>query len=279
MKRAKRTLVILSLALANCRGPMHTPTATPEIVSIRMMATSSTYPLLHDLASAYAAPGKLLTGTYTAASWDLIQHQIEADEIPYALTTYLPMTSTLWAAPIGQSGIAIITHPANTTPYLTLDQLRRIMQGRLLSWEDVGGPKLPITVISREDSSDIRRSFDQLVMDNRRTTLNAHLELSDQSVIDAVASTPGAIGYISMGALTGTIHVLPLTTSADLLPQLPLPESVAAGLYPLTVPLLIVGKTPPAPGSFYYEWFAWMQSGAGQTIIRQKYAPLSAEAS
>jgi ABC-type phosphate transport system substrate-binding protein len=108
----------------------------------------------------------------------------------------------------------------------------------------------------------------------RRTTLNARLELSDQSVIDVVASTPGALGYISMGAISGNIRVLPIAANAEQPPQLPLSDTIRSGLYPLTVPILIVGKAAPAPNTFYYDWFTWMQSDEGQTVIQQKYAPL-----
>src|SRR5689334_3100713 len=63
-KGAKRTIVILSLALAGCRGPVNPAPPTTEIVSLRFLADSATSPLLHDLTSSYRPAHVLLT-------WDI----------------------------------------------------------------------------------------------------------------------------------------------------------------------------------------------------------------
>ena len=60
MRQAKRTIVILSLALAGCRGPVMSPTATPQTVNVHILATTSTYPLLQDFVDAYQPAHTLL---------------------------------------------------------------------------------------------------------------------------------------------------------------------------------------------------------------------------
>ncbi len=191
MRRAKRTIIILGLALAGCRGPMAVPTATPQTVTIHIMATTATAPLLRELAAAYDRPGTLLAISSAVANWATISNRLLSGETSFALTTYLSPDSGLWAAPIGQDGIAIITDAANAIPFLTLRDLRRIFQGQVTSWAQLGGADSPLTVVSREDGADTRFVFEALVMDAHPITPGARLALSSESMVEIVASTPG----------------------------------------------------------------------------------------
>ncbi|HEX3049308.1 MAG TPA: substrate-binding domain-containing protein [Aggregatilineaceae bacterium] len=273
MKRAKQTIVILSLALASCRGPTYTPTATPEVLSVRMLASSSTYPLLQELAEGYDQPGILLTVHSTSTSWDKMMIQLAAGE--YALTTYYPSDQALWIAPIGQDGLAVIVHPSNGVPALSLEDLRLIFQGRVVNWGEVGGPDVPIQVISREEASDTRLLLDERVMGGRQTTLAARLALSDDRMVEAVATTPGAVGYISVGQINTQVRVVPLMSEAGQDPVAPNADTLRAQLYPLSNPVVIVGVQAPAADSAYGQWFGWMQSEAGQQIVARHYTPLA----
>ncbi|NLX10514.1 MAG: hypothetical protein GXY36_12735 [Chloroflexi bacterium] len=275
MKRAKRTIVILSLALASCRAPVYSPTATPQILSVRMLATTTTYPLLHDLAEAYILPGAVLALSSGEVNWDTAYGRLAAGDAPYALTIYVPQDVPLWAAPLGQDGLVIIVHPANPIQSLTTAELRRLFQGQVANWSELGGPDLPVTVVSRESGADTRLVFQALVMEDRRTTLGARMALSGQSVIELVSSLPGAVGYASLGQIDGR-RVRAVAVSREVGDE-PVPasqETVQANLYPLRMPIMIVGRQPPEAGSIYYAWFAWMQSEAGQAIIGQHYARL-----
>lgn len=274
MKRAKSTIVILSLALVSCRGPMVAPTATPQTVSLRILATTTTYPLLQELAGAYHVPGVLLAFNSAEGSWDAVYARLAGGEAPYALTTYLPSTANLWAAPIGQDGIAIIVQTNNPVAKLTAEDLRRIFQGRVTVWTELGGPDLPITVVSREEGADTRLVFESLVMGQRRTTPTARLALSSHSMVDLVASVPGAIGYVSMAQLDDRVRAVPVAAVAEDEPLLPTPDTVAANRYPLRTPILVVGPSPPAQDSIYRDWFAWMQSLEGQQIVGRQYGAL-----
>jgi phosphate transport system substrate-binding protein len=274
MKRAKCTIVILGLALAGCGGPVAAPTVTPYTVEVRILATTATYPLLQDLVAAYTRPGTLLAVDSAVADWETIYVRLLARDAPFALTTYLPSNVHLWATPIGQDGIAIVVHSANTVPSLTVEELRTIFQGRVATWSQVGGPDLPVTVVSREAGADTRLAFEALVMGDRRTTLGARLALSSQSMVEIVSGVPGAVGYVSMAYLSGRVRSVPVATTGDT-PPVPLTrETVSDDTYPLHTPILVVGPTPPADDSIYRDWFAWMQSEAGQAVVGQRYATL-----
>jgi phosphate transport system substrate-binding protein len=275
MRRTKHTIIILGLALASCRGPMAVPTATPQTYTVHILATTATYPLLQELAAGYNRPGTLLAVNSAVVDWATIYDRLLAGEVPFALTTYIPAGADLWAAPIAQDGIAIIAHIANPVPALTVDDLRQIFQGQITSWAAMGGDDQSVMVVSRESGADTRLAFEALVMNRQPVTLNARLALSSESMVEIVAETPGAIGYVSMtwAAADSRVRVVPVwSASGDA--QLPTPETVGADAYPLRTPVLIVGLEAPAPDTIYYNWFTWMQSDPGQQIVAQHYGTL-----
>ena len=275
MKQAKRTIVILSLALASCRGPVFSPTATPHMLNVRIVATTATYPLLRDLAAGYERPGILLAVDSAAASWDTVYGQLIAGDAPFALTTYLPSDSGLWAAPIGLDGIAVIVHPATSIPALTVDDVRRIFLGQVTTWAELGGTDQPVTVVSRDSGADTRQVFEALVLDDREPAHGARLALSSQSMVAIVARTPGAVGYVSMAHVTDQVRAMPLSASPGDAAHLPTPETVSQDLYPLRTPVLVTGPEAPGEQSIYRDWFAWMQSSAGQAVVGQHYGTLA----
>jgi ABC-type phosphate transport system substrate-binding protein len=253
---------------------MAVPTVTPRSAQVRILATTATYPLLQDFAATYQRSGVILSLTSTVGNWQTVYRLLVAGEAPFALTAYLPADAHLWAAEVGQDGIAIIVHPGTTIPALTVGDLRLIFQGRITNWSMVGGPDLPVVVVSRETGADTRLVFESLVMDARRTTPGAELALSSQSVVDRVAVEPGAIGYVSMVYVDPRVRVVPLVPGEGLAPVLPTQDTVSQHTYPLRAPILVLGPTPPAEDSFYRDWFAWMQSADGQAVVGQHYGSL-----
>ncbi len=274
MKRAKRTLVILGLALASCRGPIFTPTATPQVVHVRLWATTAAAPLLQDALAAYRPPHTVPLVESVAPNWATVQQHLLLGDVPFALSSYAPQRAHLWVAPLGWDGIAIVVHTSNDVPALTLAQVRRLFQGQIQSWDELGGPALAVTVVSREQGSGTRRNFEAQVMGEARITWGARLALSSEGVLAIVRSTPGAVGYVSMAYLGEGVRAVPLRRHPDDAPQPLTAQTVSAGLYPLRAPLLIVGLRPPAAGSFYEGWFAWLQSAEGQRVVARRYAPL-----
>lgn len=274
MKRTRRALIILSLALAGCRGPVLSPTATPYTVDLHVVATTSAYPALQEVIAAYQPEGVLVSVETAAVNWEAALDLLQSGTVPYALTSYLPADSALWAAPLGWDGLAIVVHVVAPVPALSVADLRLLFQGRVPAWSALGGPDLPVTVVSRESGSGTRLAFEALVMDGRPVSPGARLALSSAGVIDVVASVPGAVGYVSMAYLNERVQTVPLIVGTGADPVLPTPQTVQSGAYPLRTPLLVVGGQAPLPGSTYYDWFAWMQSDAGQAVIGRHYGAL-----
>ncbi len=244
---------------------------------MRILATTSTYPLLQEFVDAYHPADTLLAVERATAGWETVYTQLLAGDVPFALTTCLPPDASLWAAPVGWDGVAVVVHVTNAVPSLDLEMLRLVFQGRSTSWADAGGDDVPITVVSREEGAASRQVFEALVMGQSRITAGARLALSSASVIDIVGSVPGAIGFVSMAYVDDRVRAVPLRVPDRETPVVPSPDAVSSGDYPLRSPILIVGLEAPPAGSVYWDWFAWMQSEPGQRVVGRRYGALSPE--
>lgn len=277
---AKRTLAIMTLALASCRGPIRALTPTPEIIPIRLTTTSSTAPLLQSLALNYQPENTLVSivnqtdTVYTAQYLSSSPNTPEPNHPQYVLTAYYPSQSQAWAAPLGQDGLAIIAHPSLRLDYLTALDLRNIFSGLTYQWSEITqSSSQQIVVVGREETSASRQVFEEIVLGQRSITPAARLATSSQAMLDIVASTPGAIGFISAALVTQNVQVIKIATDHNSPALMPSLENIYNETYPLRMPLLIVGPRPPTPGDGYYEFIAWAQSD-GQKIIADHYAPL-----
>jgi hypothetical protein len=269
MRSPKRALVIVAItALVGCsapRVPATTPTTAGDPPPLRLYATTAALPLLNDISDTYAG-GERIFETRSGSFQTLFTRLLEG-ETAYLLTNYMPANTPLWAAPVAQDGIAVIVHPDAGIDGLTLDQLRDLMQGRITNWQALGGRDLPVALISREDGSGTRAEFEQQVMGPRRTTLAARIASSSAQMIDVVAATPGALGYVSQAQVTSQVQTLALDG------VLPSRETIADSRYPLRTMIFVAGLAEPDDDG-YRRLIGWLQSPAGQSVVARHYVPL-----
>jgi phosphate transport system substrate-binding protein len=187
----------------------------------------------------------------------------------YLLTDHLPEDRPEYptmAWPIGQDGIAVIIHPDSPVDQLSTEQLRSIYLGHVSNWRDVGGDDLDITVFSREDGSGTRAEFERLVMGARQTTQSAQVAPSSAAMVEGVAKTTGAIGYLSMSYVDDRVRPLTIDDAAPTL------DNVYANIYPLRSTIYVIGQEEPEGD--YRSFIYWMQSQEGQAVVAQHYAPV-----
>ena len=106
-------------------------------------------------------------------------------------------------------GIAVVTDPNNTVSDLTRDQLIQIYTGEATYWSDLVGESLPIVVVGREAGSGTRGAFEEILEIEDQCQYANELD-STGAVMARVASTPGAIGYVSLDVLDDTVKALSL---------------------------------------------------------------------
>lgn len=172
---------------------------------------------------------------------------------------------------VALDGIAVIVNKENTCKNLTTDQLKQIFTRSISSWSDVGGSNAAIVVIGRENASGTRSAFEELVGVKNACAYAQELD-STGAVLAKVASTPGAIGYISFDAISDAVHALALD-GVDITE-----DAIASQKYPLVRPFIMATKGEvSAQSSLVQAWFSYIASDEGiQTIKSAGVLPASA---
>lgn len=159
-------------------------------------------------------------------------------------------------------GIAVVVDSANSITGLTRQQLIDIYTGKVNNWSQVGGEDGVIIVVGREAGSGTRGAFEELL--EIEDVCNYANELdSTGAVMAKVASTPGAIGYVSLDVINDSVNALALEGVE------PTEENIKAGTYFLSRPFVMATKGELSEQSEVVQaFFEWMYSEEGQEVVR-----------
>jgi phosphate transport system substrate-binding protein len=160
---------------------------------------------------------------------------------------------------IAMDGIAPVVHPSNPVKGLTKEQIKDIYTGKVSNWSAVGGPDLKIVVVSRDSSSGTFEAFNEMVLSKEKVRPDAIMQASNQEVAGTVSRTPGAIGYVGLGYLSGSIKALSVNG------VIPSKATVLRHKYPVSRPLYMY--TNGAPAGTARQFLAFVKSKAGQKIV------------
>lgn len=159
-------------------------------------------------------------------------------------------------------GIAVCVDPANTVTGLTKQQLTDIYTGAVTNWSEVGGSDGPIIVVGREAGSGTRGAFEELLKVEDACAYANELD-STGAVMAKVASTPGAIGYVSLDAVDDSVIALALDgveATAD---------NIKAGNYFLSRPFVMATKGEISEQSELVQaWFDYVLGEEGQGVAK-----------
>lgn len=159
-------------------------------------------------------------------------------------------------------GIAVVVDPANTVGDLTKQQLSDIYEGKVTNWKDVGGNDAPIVVVGRESGSGTRSAFEELLKLEDICKYSNELD-STGAVMAKVASTPGAIGYVSLDVLDDSVKALKLEGAE------PTEENIKAGSYFLSRPFVMATKGEISEQSDLVKaLFDYIYSDEGTEILK-----------
>jgi phosphate transport system substrate-binding protein len=92
--------------------------------------------------------------------------------------------------------LVVIVNKGNKIDSLSKEQLKKIFTGEITNWKEVGGPDMPIKVITSEAGSGTRSVFQRLIMDDADYAKGALEARNARDELFAVAKNPGAIGAI-----------------------------------------------------------------------------------
>lgn len=136
---------------------------------------------------------------------------------------------------VAVDGIAVCVDPANRVRGLTKQQLTDIYTGAVTRWSEVGGEDFPIVVLGHEAGSGTREAFEEF-LEAEDSCVYANELGSSGAVMARIASTPGAIGYVSLDVTDDSVIVLALDHVE------PTVENIKAGSYLLSRPFVMVTK-------------------------------------
>jgi phosphate transport system substrate-binding protein len=180
--------------------------------------------------------------------------------------------------PVAQDGIAVIVNPANTIQYITLDQVKNIYLGRITKWSEITGADVPgtnnqIVVIGRDSASGTRTYFDETVLLKATPTRQMLEKNSNGAVLQTVAQTPGAIGYVSIGFVSRDVKALPIWYNADKIVPASI-DNVKDKSYPVSRDLYVI--TNGQPSGLTGDFIQYILSPEGQKIVADEgYVTLS----
>ena len=113
----------------------------------------------------------------------------------------------LFKSKVIEEGYVLALNKSNKVSVLSPAQIKNVFDEEITNWKELGGDDKSIVVIGREDGSGTRDGFESIVMGDKEPKYAQELE-STGSVINAVATTDGAIGYASLANVDETVKAL-----------------------------------------------------------------------
>lgn len=162
---------------------------------------------------------------------------------------------------IGKDSVAIVVHASNTLNDLTLEQTSKIFSGEITNWKEVGGADAAIRVITREEGSGTRETFETYVTApfTREIAGAASVKSSNGEVRATVSSDASSIGYLSLGYVDETVKAVRIAGVEATV------ENVRSGAYPITRNLYLI--TNGEPGELEKAFIEFVLSNDGQQVV------------
>jgi phosphate transport system substrate-binding protein len=121
---------------------------------------------------------------------------------------------------VADARVAYPVNPGNPVRSVSRAKLKQILSGQIDNWRELGGPDLPIHVVSLRDGGGTKRTTEAILFGGQRIMPRFEIIVeSAQEVVQTVAQDPGALGI----------------TQARLVKLHPLPELQTNGLASLRV--------------------------------------------
>lgn len=260
----------LCFAVAGCgSGEEREPAAA---LRARVSGSNVTLPLVRLLAHEYpdrSVEFEFLPGLHTAGGVQgvaggeldigLVSRELTDEERALGLRYVL----------LSNDALVVAVHPTVGVKTLTSEQVRGIYSGRYRSWQELGGPDLPIVVLDRNEDESAKIALRAHVLGHSLEVTSAAAVLSHEpDMIAAVASTPGAIGYFSLGAAVSQNVAVDLIALDGVAPTV---ENVKSGRYRAVRPLGVVTRPDSAPA--IERFLEWAVGPEGRAVMeRNGYA-------
>jgi phosphate transport system substrate-binding protein len=95
---------------------------------------------------------------------------------------------------LATSEVVFIVHPSNPVRKLTWEQIRDLHTGKIARWKELGGPDVPVAVVTDAAASATRGLIKQVVLGGSEYAPGARAVAAVAEVNEEVARNPAAIG-------------------------------------------------------------------------------------
>ena len=163
---------------------------------------------------------------------------------------------------VALDGIAVIVNAENSVTDLSLEQIAQIYTGAVTDWSELGSDAGAIAVIGRESGAGTRDGFESITGTEDQCVLAQELS-STGAVIEAVRTTPGAIGYASLSAVQDQEGITVLTVGG----VAPSEATVLDGSYAIQRPFVFATRTDEALSDAAQAFFDFATSTAASDLI------------
>jgi len=243
---------------------------------VRVAGSTTVAPLMRELRLAYENkhPGRRIEIQEIGTSAG-IRATLEGVSHIAMSSRYLSeneMEQGLMPLPFALDGISVIVHNDNEVNNLTSEQVAEIFRGNITNWSEVGGNDAEIIVVSREEGSGIRSTFEELAdleitieRDGRtfrdsEVARGAIFEKGTGAVKGTVRLSRNSIGYVTVGVLDDTVQSVQINGISFS------EEAVRNGTY-LFANTFLVGVTENIPANAQ-AFLDFILSEEGQTLVR-----------
>jgi phosphate transport system substrate-binding protein len=174
--------------------------------------------------------------------------------------------------PVAIDALAVYLNKENNVTHLDMDQTRRIFQGQLANWKELGGKDAPIVLYGRENSSGTYVFFKEHVLQNADFAERYQGMSGTAAVINAVTKDPNGIGYGGIGYATD-VKTIAIAKDAKSDPIEPNMANALSGTYPLARQLFWLSAGEPT--GKMKELYDWVLGPEGQKLVTEVgYYPL-----
>lgn len=185
-------ILLLSLYIAGC---------TPKRGGIIIAGSTSVQPFIEKVAEHFMEkyPGITVNVQGGGSTAGILATLNGTCNIGCSSRNLLPSERGLRVVLIALDGIAVILHRDNPIDNLSVEQVRGMFSGKILSWKDLDGQDKDVIPVTREEGSGTRASFESMIMGDEEISDACLVQDSNGAVREIIATTQQGVGYISVG--------------------------------------------------------------------------------
>lgn len=174
---------------------------------------------------------------------------------------------------VGYDHAAVVVHPDNPLPALTVEDVARLFAGEVASFHALRGVRARPAVLVGGAGSPTRAFLDDVVFaagerrPARTVAADAVVMADEAAAVTRVARDPAAVALVRLAWVQPAVRVVPLLAPSTREPLAPTRDNIRAGLYPLARPVLLYSRGAPMGAEARLAAIAL--SPAGQTLVER----------